>query len=200
MASLFAKYNHLLATRPLITNIITTGFLFGAGDVLAQTVELRQAKSSENDILGPSKLFDYPRLSRAVIYGSIIFAPLGDRWYRLLNNVNVSLTKVVNTCARVGLDQLVFAPFIGIPLYFSAMTAMEGGDNVKRDVENKLKANWWDTLTANWTVWPAVQAVNFTFVPVQLRLLTVNAISIVWNCYLLMQLNGEKKDDLYILE
>lgn len=200
MASLFAKYNHILATRPLITNVITTGFLFGAGDVLAQTMEQRQSISSEDDLLGPSKLFDYSRLSRAVIYGSIIFAPLGDRWYRLLNSVNVSLSKVANTCARVGLDQLVFAPFIGIPLYFSAMTAMEGGDDVKRDVTKKLEANWWSTLTANWTVWPAVQAVNFTFVPVQLRLLTVNAISIVWNCYLLMQLNGDKHNDLYILE
>lgn len=200
MASLFAKYNHLLATRPLITNIFTTGFLFGAGDVLAQKVEQSQAKSAGGDILGPSKLFDYPRLSRAVIYGSIIFAPLGDRWFRLLNNVSVSQSKVVNTMARVGMDQLGFAPFIGIPLYFSAMTAMEGGNDIKGDVEKKLKANWWNTVTANWTVWPAVQAVNFTFVPVHLRLLTVNTISIAWNCYLLMQLNGKKHDDQYYLE
>lgn len=184
--SFFAKYNQLLATRPLITNVITTGFLFGAGDALAQSIERKESG------------FDGTRLSRAVIYGAVIFAPLGDRWYRLLNGVKVGKSKAVNTAARVGLDQLVFAPLIGIPLYYSAMTAMEGGTT--QNVKQKLGDNWWKTLTANWTVWPAVQTVNFAFVPVQLRLLVVNLISIVWNCYLLMQLNADKTESVYVIE
>lgn len=196
MSSFFARYNNLLATRPLLTNVITTGFLFGAGDVLAQTVELRNTKTADTE----DALFDYPRLRRAVIFGAFIFAPIGDRWYRVLNSVLVSLSKVVNTAARVGMDQLGFAPFIGIPLYFSAMTAMEGGDNIKEKVQQKLKANWWNTLTANWTVWPAVQTVNFAFVPVQLRLLVVNTISIAWNCYLLMKLNSKGSESTYVIE
>lgn len=196
MSSFFARYNNLLATRPLLTNVITTGFLFGAGDVLAQTVELRNAKAADTE----DALFDYPRLRRAVIFGAFIFAPIGDRWYRVLNSVLVSLSKVVNTAVRVSMDQLGFAPFIGIPLYFSAMTAMEGGDNIKEKVQQKLKANWWNTLTANWTVWPAVQTVNFAFVPVQLRLLVVNTISIAWNCYLLMKLNSKGSESTYVIE
>lgn len=184
--SFFAKYNHLLATKPLLTNVITTGFLFGTGDLLAQSIEHRKDG------------FDGARLSRAIIYGAIIFAPLGDRWYRILNGVKVGNSKIVNTAARVGLDQLVFAPFIGIPLYYSAMTAMEGG--ATHNVRKKLNDNWWKTLTANWTVWPAVQTVNFAFVPVQLRLLVVNTISIAWNCFLLMQLNSAKTEDVYVLE
>lgn len=196
MSSFFARYNNLLATRPLLTNVITTGFLFGAGDVLAQTVELRNTKAADTE----DALFDYPRLRRAVIFGAFIFAPIGDRWYRVLNSVLVSLSKVINTAARVSMDQLGFAPFIGIPLYFSAMTAMEGGDNIQEKVQQKLKANWWNTLTANWTVWPAVQTVNFAFVPVQLRLLVVNTISIAWNCYLLMKLNSKGSESTYVIE
>ena len=35
--------------------------------------------------------FDYLRNLRAIIYGSLIFAPIGDKWYKFLN------TKVVWT-------------------------------------------------------------------------------------------------------
>lgn len=206
MSRFFAKYNHWLTTRPLVTNIISTGFLFGAGDVLAQTFELRQTKREDLTIaeISESKstdIFDHRRLARAVTYGALVFAPLGTRWYSILNAVNVSRLKVVNTGARVAFDQLVFAPFVGIPLYFSVMTAMEGGNDVKSQIKAKLESNWWNTLTANWIVWPAVQTVNFAFVPVHLRLLVVNSISIVWNCYLSMQMNGqEHNESVYILE
>lgn len=33
-------------------------------------------------------------------------------------------------------------------------------------------------------LWPAVQAVNFTVVPQQFRVLTVQIISLAWNTYL----------------
>lgn len=200
MASLVPKYKNLLASRPILTNVVTTGFLFGAGDVLAQNMENKpqMAKDTGNNLVDAPPFLDFVRLSRAVIYGSVVFAPLGDRWYRVLNKVNVSSSKIINTCACVALDQLVFAPFIGIPLYYSAMTAMEGGR--KEDIRLKLLVNWWSTLTANWTVWPAVQTLNFAFIPVQLRLLVVNSISIVWNCYLLMRMSSSNQDSIFMLQ
>jgi protein Mpv17 len=74
--------------------------------------------------------------------------------------------------ARVAFDQLAFAP-VGIAAFFSAMTLMEGGD-----VKKKLESTWWDALKANWNIWPVVQVINFRFVPLAMRIVVVNLVSI----------------------
>lgn len=181
MSSFYAKYNQILKKRPVLTNVVTTAFLFGTGDALAQKVANRN-KPKPHDSL---------RTLRAVIYGGVIFAPMADKWYKVLGAVKIPSWKspAADLIARVGLDQGVFAPFIGIPLYYTMMTMMEGGD--MRAIKNKIQNNWFDTLYTNWLVWPGVQLVNFAVVPVHFRLLVVNVVSIGWNCYLLMIMNGD---------
>lgn len=174
---MFTKYNQLARARPLTTNVLTTGFLFGLGDYVAQTVEQKQQPQ-----------LDAARTGRAAVYGACLFAPAATQWYRVLARVLVGRLPALNTMARVGLDQLVFAPFVGVPLYYGAMAAMESGD--VRAVRHKIEQNWWATLKSNWLVWPAVQAVNFGVVPPEARLLVVNVVSIGWNTYLLMVNSG----------
>ena len=50
---------------------------------------------------------------------------------------------------------------------------MEGEDPKKR-----LEGTYFEALKKNWMVWPAVQAVNFKFVPLEHRVLVVNVISL----------------------
>lgn len=50
---------------------------------------------------------------------------------------------------------------------------MEGSDPKK-----KLQSTWWPALQKNWMLWPAVQAVNFKFVPLDHRVLVVNVVSL----------------------
>lgn len=180
--SFYTKYNQLLLKRPIATNILTTGFLFGSGDYLAQTAFEKLPN------------YDFPRTARAVIYGGLIFAPIGDKWYKFLNKLQPFGTKSLNsarlnTVARVAVDQLGFAPVLAVPMYFSVMTFLEMSSTPVADIRHKLSENWWSTLKVNWLVWPAFQAVNFYLVPVHLRLLSVNVISIVWNCYMSLVLN-----------
>jgi hypothetical protein len=40
------------------------------------------------------------------------------------------------------------------------------------------------TLVANWYVWPAAQLINFTVVPLDLRILYVNVVSIAWTAFI----------------
>ena len=50
------------------------------------------------------------------------------------------------------------------------------------DPKEKLSATYWEALKKNWMVWPAVQAVNFKFVPLEHRVLVVNVVSLgEWN-------------------
>ena len=53
------------------------------------------------------------------------------------------------------------------------MAVMEG-----TDPGEKLRGTYWEALKKNWMVWPAVQAVNFRFVPLEHRVLVVNVVSL----------------------
>ena len=72
---------------------------------------------------------------------------------------------------------------------------MEGEDPKKR-----LQGTYVEALKKNWMVWPAVQAVNFKFVPLEHRVLVVNVVSlgesspfsIGWSC-LCIRGRGERK-------
>lgn len=44
--------------------------------------------------------------------------------------------------------------------------------------KDKLQASYWTALEKNWMLWPAVQAVNFRFVPLEHRVLVVNVVSL----------------------
>lgn len=85
------------------------------------------------------------------------------------------------------------------------MAIMEGSDPVE-----KWNSAFGPAYKANLAVWPFVQGINFTFVPLELRVLVVNVISlgescsknvlnsvpnqnqIGWNCFLSLMNSGEK--------
>lgn len=176
MSKILGVYEGLLKRHPKKTNAIMTGTLFGLGDVIAQLGFPQK---------GVDTKYDFARTARSVIYGSMIFSFVGDKWFKFLSN-KVSLPNRpnghwTNTLFRVGVDQVTFAP-TSIPFYFGCLTLMEG--KTLEDAKNKINDRWWETLRANWAVWPAFQCFNFTFVPLQHRLLAVNAIAIFWNTFL----------------
>lgn len=53
------------------------------------------------------------------------------------------------------------------------MALMEGSDP-----QEKVKSTYWPALTKNWMVWPFVQFINFKFVPLDMRVLVVNVVSL----------------------
>ncbi|QLL32089.1 hypothetical protein HG536_0C02580 [Torulaspora globosa] len=196
MSKLLVAYEGLLQKHPKKTNAIMTGTLFGAGDIIAQL------GFSEKGPDGKGAKYDYARTARSVIYGSLIFSFMGDKWFKFLNNKvnlpNTPKTHWTNIAFKVGFDQMTFAPTV-IPFYFGCLTLMEGKS--LNDAQKKIQDRWWDTLRANWAVWPAFQCVNFTFVPVQHRLLAVNVVAIFWNTFLSyknsLSTSGEKKTPVY---
>lgn len=53
------------------------------------------------------------------------------------------------------------------------MALLEGSDP-----KEKLRQSYTGALAKNWMLWPAVQGVNFKFVPLEHRVLVVNVVSI----------------------
>ncbi|KAH8160927.1 hypothetical protein CIB48_g7314 [Xylaria polymorpha] len=163
-------YQRSLTARPLLTQSITTAVLFAVGDITAQQVV--EKKGFEKH--------EFARTGRMFAYGGVVFGPAATTWFKILSKRVVLQNKNAETLARVACDQLLFAPaFIGV--FLSSMAVLEGASP-----KEKLEKSYWPALSTNWMIWPFVQMANFKFVPLHHRVLTVNVISIGWNCYLSM--------------
>lgn len=162
-------YQRKLASRPILTQSITTAVLFGTGDALAQhAVEQRSADEH-----------DYKRTGRMVLYGGAVFGPAATVWFSFLQRrIKIPQSPRLEIAAKVLTDQCVFAS-TNLFCFLSSMAVMEG-----TSPKDKLKSTYLDALKKNWMVWPAVQAANFSIVPLEHRVLVVNVVALGWNCYL----------------
>ncbi|PHH86864.1 hypothetical protein CDD83_9646 [Cordyceps sp. RAO-2017] len=168
VVSLFRWYNAKLAARPLLTQSVTTAVLFATGDITAQQLVEKRGVQKH----------DLTRTGRMALYGGCVFGPVATTWFGFLAR-RISLSnRRLETLARVACDQTLFAPVM-IGVFLSSMATMEGASPRER-----LEKTWWPALKTNWMVWPFVQIVNFTFLPLQHRVLFANIISIGWNSYL----------------
>lgn len=178
MGKLLARYGEWSSRRPLLNSIITSGTLWSIGDLTAQTMTDGYPK-------------DFYRTTRFMFYGSLIFAPLAHRFYGTLGRV-FPLNTVSHVVKKLSIDQLIWAPFITSVL-FTSISLMEGKTLIH--AREKINDRLWDTLLVNWAVWPAVQVVNLSLIPVSYRLLIINLVSVPWSAFLAYSANSTKKSD-----
>ncbi|KAJ5806756.1 hypothetical protein N7474_010348 [Penicillium riverlandense] len=134
----------------------------GGGDVLAQQAVDRRGLEKH----------DFGRTGRMALYGGAIFGPAATTWFGILQRHVVLKGTTSTTVARVAADQMLFAP-VNLTCFLSSMAIMEGSDPVE-----KLRSAWLPSYQANLMVWPFVQGANFAFVPLELRVLVVNVVSL----------------------
>ncbi len=112
--------------------------------------------------------------------GLCIIGPGLRTWYIILDKLvkgsggTVALRKML-------LDQCIWAPaFLG--MFFSVVNILDGKN--ASEIKNILKKDYVDALKVNYAVWPAVQLLNFYFVPMRHRVMVVNFVALFWNTYL----------------
>jgi len=158
-----SRYQSKLASRPVLTQALTTAVLFATGDTMAQ--QLIEKKGFNNHELA--------RTGRMALYGGAVFGPAATLWYGVLQrNIRIPSRPNLEIVARVAADQCVFAS-TNLFVFLSSMAIMEGTDPKK-----KLESTYVEALKKNWMVWPAVQFTNFKFVPLEHRVLVVNIVSL----------------------
>lgn len=81
----------------------------------------------------------------------------------------------------MGVDQVLFTP-ITLGTYFIYNARAEGCGWT--DVKMRLENNYTTALMANYKLWPVAQALNFTIIPLNYRVIFVNFVAIGWNAYL----------------
>eukprot|EP00002_Diphylleia_rotans_P004326 TRINITY_DN13151_c0_g1_i1.p1 TRINITY_DN13151_c0_g1~~TRINITY_DN13151_c0_g1_i1.p1 ORF type:complete len:196 (-),score=18.89 TRINITY_DN13151_c0_g1_i1:472-1059(-) len=164
-------YAERLRTRPYTTQMATGGVLWAVGDGLSQT-------------LASDEPFDWRRLCRMGIYGTVVAGPLYCWWYDLLDRKTIGYkpsgwSKYLG--AKIFADQCIFEP-PHLVIFFTSTGLLEGQGFEK--IKDQIKEDFAETYFCDCLLWPFAQALNFRFVPVVYQALVVNIICVGWNAFL----------------
>lgn len=148
----------------------TSGTLFALGDVVAQRVE--------------SRAFDAARTARMAAVGALWHAPFmraGLRWLdRRYGSAAAASWRAALTKAVA--FQVTVVPVFQVT-FFSAVCALEG-DGLRRTAE-RARERLPTIMITGCAYWPAVNVLNFRFVPPgYARLLYLNVTGFVWMVFL----------------
>ena len=173
---LWQRYNDALSKSPLLTKSITAGVIAFTADIICQTY----FPTSIEDLQKPiSDRINWRRTANFTVLNIFVVAPSLHYWYSFLATRVVG-TGFLPTIKRVALDQAIFAPFI-VHVILAGNLLLEGKADL---IPEKLRADGFSTLLANYSLWIPAQLINFRFVPPQFQVLWANFVGFFWNLYL----------------
>jgi protein Mpv17 len=71
---------------------------------------------------------------------------------------------------------------LGLAIFVGSMGKMEGRTN--EGIKQKYRDMYSPAIIANWKVWPAIQLINFRFMPLAYRVPFQASCGVVWTLYL----------------
>lgn len=182
-----AKYIKELCDRhPYITQGLVSGVLQVVSDVIAQ----KQIEKKEN--LDVKRCFNF--LVVGYLTGLLLRSWYGFLEVKIMNpkRLNNALSKV---CGEIifcsthelkfynvisSVDQLIFAPtFLGISTGFVGFLQTRDTNGIKEI----LKREYTDIMISNYKFWPAVQFVNFYFMPLNYQVGLNSILAVAWSTY-----------------
>lgn len=164
---------------PYLAEYSRAGAIMAAGDVLAQTVV---EKKEFKDI-------DYIRTVKYGSLGFLFVGPVLKYWFALLDrSISIKQNRLQRTVKKMLVDQSVMAPALNL-----SITGLVGIINNERSekIKERIKVQYPDIMKNNYMLWPAVQMVNFSIVPLKYQVIFVQLIAVVWNCFVSQLLNDQ---------
>lgn len=182
-------YANALKTRPLRTNVATSGLITVASDTIAQYVDRQSAErkgSACDDVF-----LDMQRSLSMLCWGTVVSGCALFYWFRFLDRLfPPERNTIMRVLAKVGVNQAGLAfPLNGA--FFGVATA-RAHDLTKpcdrrawlADWERKVRDDLPITVVQSTSFWGPVQALNFVLVPQYARALYVNVAFFTWTTYL----------------
>ena len=90
-------------------------------------------------------------------------------------------SKVLSLATKVVVNQIVFTPIFNS--YFFGMQSLLSGDSISNAWE-RIKRTVPTSFVNSWKLWPAVTAINFTYIVPQYRALFAGVVAVGWQSYL----------------
>mmetsp|Transcript_21555 Transcript_21555/g.66458 ORF Transcript_21555/g.66458 Transcript_21555/m.66458 type:complete len:207 (-) Transcript_21555:170-790(-) len=172
LAAAFGRYEAALCRYPVPTKMASGAVLWGLGDAVAQAGSAQQRE------------FDGARLGRAVVYGTVIHAPIAHCHYEFLEAFvqRTGFSAATAPLAKLVMEQFVYWGWVSNALYHFSMAKMEGYS--VNDSAQRVSDRLWATMKSQWAFWIPVQYLNFKFVPVRHQLGVVLTTSVAWCAFL----------------
>ncbi|KAL5558805.1 hypothetical protein UlMin_035016 [Ulmus minor] len=187
MLRLWKWYQNSLAVHPVKTQIISSGLIWGVGDIAAQTITQATAKK-QNGVQDEEKevRINWKRVATTSLFGFGFVGPVGHLWYEGLDKyIRVRRGLQPNSfwfvANKVAIDGFLFGP-LDLLVFFTYMGFSTGKSfpHIKEDV----KRDFLPAFILEGGIWPFVQIANFRFIPVRYQLLYVNFFCLLDSCFL----------------
>ncbi|KAK3212930.1 hypothetical protein Dsin_017636 [Dipteronia sinensis] len=195
MLKLWKWYQSCLAVHPVKTQVISSGVIWGFGDIAAQFITHYTAKKYQNqdeksvfDTSDENKIkkINWKRVATTSLFGFSFVGPVGHFWYEGLDRFIKSRVLLRENsfsfvAAKTVIDSIIFGP-LDLLVFFTYMgfTAGKSWPQIKEDV----RRDFFPALILEGGIWPLVQVANFRFVPVRYQLLYVNFFCLLDSCFL----------------
>ncbi|KAJ0807677.1 hypothetical protein HanOQP8_Chr00c008g0684831 [Helianthus annuus] len=178
-------YKHCLAAHPLKTQVLSSGIIWGLGDLAAQAVT-RVTATKKNYEDECDLRINWRRVVTTSIFGMAFVGPIGHFWYEgldrfLIFRLQYPPKSMRFVATKVALDEIIFGP-MDLLVFFTYM-GFALGKSVTQ-VKEELKRDFLPALIVESGTWPIVQVINFRFVPVRYQLLYVNLFCFLDSCFL----------------
>lgn len=189
----------LVDTHPLITKSLTSGVIVPLGDFAAQSIESYKKRKAavasgtktteEIEALGA---IDWKRVLRFCVFGATLQGPWNHYYFQAFDYF---VPPPSNPFSMTNLYKVIFDQGIQAPIFtvviFSYLDFLEG-KNIPETIA-QIKRDFYTCITTNWWVWVPATAVNYAFIPSDLRVLYVNIVFLGWCVFLSLLVN--RKDD-----
>ena len=187
LTSLLDQYSALLSSSPYKTKMISSGIIGTVGDILIQKLE---NKSNRDFSL------DFRRSAVFFFVSTFYIAPMIHIWFEFLNYFTAvaipsKFGKLATAALMMIFDQTVGAVAVcfGFFYAFEFFNAYLPGATRRTEsflklANNAVRSNFQKTIIGNWSCWPAINFINFLFIPHKFRVLFSNFAAIFWNMFL----------------
>ncbi|KAK7293830.1 hypothetical protein RJT34_16705 [Clitoria ternatea] len=193
MLKFWKWYKNCLAVHPVKTQVISSGLIWGTGDIAAQAVTHYTARTRptivlDHDHQDDNKEFkiNWKRVSTTSLFGLGFVGPVGHFWYEGLDRfIRSRLMLRPNSfrfvATKVVVDGFLFGP-LDLLVFFTYM-GFSTGKSVPQ-IKEDVKRDFLPAFVLEGGVWPIVQVANFRFIPVRYQLLYVNFFCLLDSCFL----------------
>eukprot|EP00188_Purpureofilum_apyrenoidigerum_P003605 Plantae.Rhodophyta-Purpureofilum_apyrenoidigerum.ctg3830.p1 GENE.Plantae.Rhodophyta-Purpureofilum_apyrenoidigerum.ctg3830~~Plantae.Rhodophyta-Purpureofilum_apyrenoidigerum.ctg3830.p1 ORF type:complete len:296 (+),score=37.94 Plantae.Rhodophyta-Purpureofilum_apyrenoidigerum.ctg3830:56-943(+) len=171
--NLLALYGQAVSKRPLTTKMIVSAVLTFGADVVAQYLEWRNHGGKYFDL-------DWRRTMSITTWFTIVGTPILHKWFGVLERFFPGNSKF-NPLRMMLVDQTTFAVFFNSVLLWG-INFLESFK--PKEAYKQVTTSLPSILVANWKLWPIAQLINFSFIPVQFRVLWTNVIAFAWTIIL----------------